>query len=293
VIVRNTLLQQSASLQAQLNRSASRLGQAQQEAITGLKVQKPSDIPTGWYDVHSVRAAIDDQAVYKDNAERAKMVVDTAETALANATDLMSQARERAVQAASETMPPDQREIMAIEIDELREQLLGSANTRIGDRYVFAGQAYGEAAFDDAGAYQGSPDIPEMLIGPDRWMNAGFDGGTVFQGDVDVFQVLEDLSAAMRTDAPSVQALLDDLDTGIRQMISERQKVGYLVQDSEDAVDIATNAEEVFSGRLQSLIGVDAVASYTDLANLKTAYEGALSVSASVLSGANLFDLLR
>lgn len=292
--IRQTLLQTSRSLSDQLSAAKSALAAAEEAALSGLRAQRPSDLPEGWYDVHALRAALADQAAWGDNASRNSSILNTAETTLASAADLVKVARARAVQGASETLATDERVTMAVEIDALREQLITLSNTQLNGRYLFAGTNYGAPAFDAAGVYQGNADTPTVMIGEDRFVANGFVGSDVFQGTVDAFQVLDDLAAALRADdAAGTAALLGDLESALEGLVESRQKVGYLVQDNEDAVVVAENMTSVFSARMEDTIGVDPVQAYTDLSNLRTAYEGALQVSGSVLSGASLFDFLR
>ncbi len=292
--IRHTLLSRSLYTKQALSELKADLERAGRVATSGLKATRPSDFPSGWQEVHNLRAAIADQGVYQDNAVRADTYLQTAETALASSADVLKSAWEMSVQAASETLGGDERQAIGDVVSNLREQLISQANTRLGDRYLFSGQAYDAEAFDSSGTYQGSTDPPEVLVGPDRWLQAGFDGSSVFQGGVDVFQVLDDLAAAMAADDPdAVQSLLGDAEAAVEQVIEARQRLGYLTDQVQDAVAVAENADEVFNERLDQAIGADPIEAYTDLANLKSAYEGALQVTAGALSGAKLFDFLR
>ncbi len=58
-------------------------------------------------------------------------------------------------------------------------------------------------------------------------------------------------------------------------------------------IRVGGEAKARVNERLSQVIGIDPVEAYTELANLKTAYEGALQVTAGALTGAKLFDFLR
>lgn len=292
--IRNTLQLLSSNVQRSVAEKRADLTEVEQQAMTGLKARHPSDLPSGWYEAHALRAQIADQQTYAENGSRADTYLTTADGALDAGTELLMTAHERAVQAASETLGPEQRVTMAVEIEALRDQLIGVANTRLDDRYLFAGEAYDSEAYNTAGIYLGDTDEPTTLVGADRTLKTGFDGSEIFQDTVDTFQVLDDLATAMRADdAEGVADLLDDLDLSLDQIIEKRQRIGYLMQDSEDAQRVAESAKAVFTSRLNDTIGTDPIDVYTELANMRTAYEGALQVSASAISGAKLFDFLR
>jgi flagellar hook-associated protein 3 FlgL len=293
VIVRNNPLFSAQQSAARLASVRARLDRASSVAISGTDLQRPSDAAGLWSNLHGLAAGIGDQQTWVENAGRARQVLDTADAALGSVTDLVNRARERAVQLSSDTYSDDERSAAAIEIRSLREDLLGLANTKLAGRSVFAGDAFDGAAFDATGAYVGAAATSATLVGDQQAVETTFDGSSVFQGGVDVFQVLTDLEAALVANDPdAVAATLDPLEAARAQVVAARQEVGYRGMRVDDAVAVATNLALLLEGRLTDSTSVDPTEALTQLAQLQVSYQSALQVTAAG-SSTKLFDFLR
>jgi flagellar hook-associated protein 3 FlgL len=174
------------------------------------------------------------------------------------------------------------RQAAALEVQELRGQMVLLANTELGGRYLFSGDAIDTQAFDTAGNYQGSTDKPETLVGDDTWVQVGWDGSEVFQGTVDIFQVLDDLDTALSTNDPDqVFALISDIQAAGEQAITSRQEVGWQYARSEDGEILAENLTAEFSGHLEAMVGTDEAAVYMALQQARYSFQSAMQVAAA------------
>ena len=103
---------------------------------------------------------------------------------------------------------------VAQEVLFMKEHLLDIANTEFHGRYVFSGAAYDTASFDATFAYAGSTTGSEIDISSTRSVAVGYDGSSVFQGTVDLFQTLDDFATALAADdGDAIRDLIDDFDT--------------------------------------------------------------------------------
>ncbi len=264
----------------------------EEQAVTGLLVNRPSDAPELRVQVDALAASIADQSVYERNATGAMSTLDTMDSALARAHDAMTRAREIAVQMAGDTMTAEEREIAAQEVESLRATLLDAANTEYAGRYVFAGTAYDATPFDDAGTYSGTTDEPSTRVGENAWVATGRDGSSVFQGDIDVFAALADLQTALEGDDDAgVSAAIDDIDEGLDQLVAARGDVGNATNVAEDALSLSESLAAELQTRLDTIAGADPAETYTKLSELRSAYSTALQVAASG-NKQSLFDLL-
>ena len=269
------------------------MAEAEEIAVTGLRVRKASDDPSRWPEITSLEAAVEDQKSYKRNVDRADSLLNTADQSLGVATNLITRAREMAIQLTNEIYSAADRSAAANEIDTLRVQLLEVANTQMNGRYLFAGTAYDEKAFDDAGVYQGNADQPNTKIGKDAEIDTGWNGADVFQGTVDVFSVLDDLSNALNADDHvQIRDTLVGLDESLNQVTGWRAEVGFGQVAAEDAKDIATNMELLLSERKAQAVEEDPASAFTKLAELRVAYEASLQVTAAT-SRSKLFDFIQ
>lgn len=283
----------TSTAQLELSALHEQLYEAEVTALTGLEVTRPSDAPSLMSQIEDVKSSLADQEVYAGNIDQTLGIYSVSEQALDEAHNTLTRAMEIAVQMSSETYDSDARVGAADEVDRLLEELVALANTEYAGRYVFAGTAYDSAAFDDAGTYLGSSDVPSTAISTSSSLQTGFDGGELFTGTVDSFGVLTQLSDALRADDPEgVADLLDDLQLGLDQLVDGRERMGHLWNQAEDA-QLATDALGLsYAERLDSLVAADPTEAYTELANLQTSYEAALSVSGQLM-GQSLFDYIR
>src|SRR5699024_6020486 len=76
---------------------------------------------------------------YKRNASGVWKWMDHADDALDKATKALHRMESLAVQAANDSMTDSERESIAKEVEELRDQIVDIANTNINGRYIFNG----------------------------------------------------------------------------------------------------------------------------------------------------------
>jgi len=200
--------QQLGDIQASLSKT-------QMQLSSGKKITKPSDEPDKAAVVSRLQSAIARQQSYQETLKTANNRLTSEQTVLGSASEVLSRIKELSTQAASDTLGAQDRQSIALEIDTLREQLLSLANTQDANgNYLFAGSRADQPAFgkDAQGRvmYQGDQARMQVNIGDSRRMNLNRPGSDVFvravrtddkgvQSGVDFFQVLSDLSTAIRS----------------------------------------------------------------------------------------------
>ena len=291
--VRRPLWRSTDVRQARLSRLDAASSRAEEVATTGLKVLRPSDAPGRWGEIGAIRERATDQKMYSENLTLASVPVNVAERALGEVSNVLSAAKSLAVQTSSETYDPTRRPAAAAQVDALKAQLVGLANSKAGGRYVFAGDRHDAPAFDTTGAYLGGTGSPSVLIGEDRWLETAWDGSAVFGGTIDAFAVLDDFSAALTANDPdAIAGLFANLDTAFAQAVSWRQDSGLRQEVVEDAQIVSENLLTLFSGQLEALVGEDPATAFTNLAEARDAYTSALQITATA-GERSLFDFLR
>ena len=93
-----------------------------------------------------------------------------------------------------------------------------------------------------------------------------------------------DASAAGEDDVDQVEVA--------RQCVSERATTGLVWNKTDDALTVGIRIEESLTARHAEVLGADPIEAYTNLTQLRTAYEAALQV-ASTAKMPSLFDLMR
>jgi flagellar hook-associated protein 3 FlgL len=275
-----------------LFRISARLRQAEEQAVTGRSVNRPSDDPPTVSESHRLFSSIEDQDMYKKNSEYAEGLLTIMDTALGNVSDILIRASEIAVAMAGDTVDANTRNVSATEVTELLSSLIDQVNTDISGRYIFSGASYQVAAFSNAGLYLGDGNTPSTKVGENRWVQTGYDGSQVFQGTIDVFAVMNNLIAGLQADNDAaVEASIADLDTAQVQNAFWRSTVGSEANAAEDALLVAEGLDQVLSARLDEVIGIDEGTAYLSLSELQTTYQAVLQVSATS-SRSTLFDIL-
>ena len=263
-----------------------------EQAVTGRKINRPSDSPTEIGRVVRIREELSNQETFQQNIGWSQSLIGTADTVMGEASNLLKRAHELAVGMANANYSATDRAAAGIEIESLREELIRLSNTELGDRFIFAGDAYSDAAFDTTGTYLGSTGTPEILIGDDVYVQSGWDGSEVFQGNVDVFAVLDDLATALNSnDDAQVFALIDDVELGVEQMIEGRQSIGWAYAKTEDYLVLAEKMQAELTQNLGSLVDADSAEVYMQLQEAQSAYEAAIQVASSGMN-LSLFNSL-
>lgn len=263
-----------------------------QVAISGLQVQRVSDAAGQWSQVQHLEDRLRDQGVYTKNAQSALSTLSVAENALAQGTNLLTEARTLAVQMASETYNDDDRAGMVARVRGIRQELIGLANVEIGGRHVFAGTSTDLDAYDQTGVYQGDLNVSRTVVGDGQEVQTTFAGDLIFD---DALATLNALAAALDSgfgSADATAAQLENLDFARENLVRTRQEVGFQALAADDAATLADSLELSLQQAVNDHLAADPVEALTAFSESQSAYEVALQVTAQVNSQ-TLFDYLR
>ena len=221
----------------QLGNVQAELSKTQQQLSTGKQIVKPSDAPDKAALVTRLESELSRQMGYQDTLKAVNVRLTAEETALKNTSDVMYRIKELAVQAANDTLGPQDRQSVALELSNLKEQVLSLANSQDSNgNYLFSGSRTGVPAFskDATGhvMYQGDQARMKVNVGDSRRMNLNMPGSDAFvrvirddgkgnQTGADFFQALDDLVTAVKnSDYSKIQRGISEVD-GLQQGISE------------------------------------------------------------------------
>ncbi|MFA0745519.1 MAG: hypothetical protein LASZOEIN_002330 [Candidatus Fervidibacter sp.] len=201
-----------------INRSLERLG-------TGRRINRAHEDPPGT--VLSMRLQSDIASVEGDyrRLEQALPYIQAADTALQQVISVLQRSRELVLMASNDTLTADQRSAIANEMVGLRDELLQIANTKVGDRFLFAGSAILTKPFaidaDGNAAYQGDSDQLVVALSNGERVAVTLDGRQIFQGAEDLFAVFKDAISALRNDDVNAlrEQILPRLDATLSQVL--------------------------------------------------------------------------
>ena len=126
------------NLLSTLGKNATRLAKYQNQVATGKRITKPSDDPVGA--AYSVRynTDIEKEKQYLANIESSNEILRATETSLTSVDDVLQRMRELTISAAGAAPSESTRQSIKVELEQLREELVGLANTTYNGRYLFS-----------------------------------------------------------------------------------------------------------------------------------------------------------
>ena len=285
-----------------------KITKTQSQLATGDMTANPSDNPDATASIQRLQTAITRQASYGKSLTQADSRLATQETSISGASDALIRIKELSIQASNDTLSPQDRSNISIEIRSLRDQLLSLANARDeSGNYVFGGARTGSQPFatDASGriSYAGDQSQVSVAIGEQRQIAVGGVGSQIFStvvrsvdGEpvgVSFFQSLDDLSRAVKVgDTATIQRGLGEVDTmqegistGIAQIGSARNSI-----DEQKTIVDATNLR--LQTTLSGIKDTDYTVAATDLQKQMLALQAAQAAFAQTAK-MSLFDYIK
>jgi len=183
---RVTQSQMAASARNYLAKQTSELFTTQQQISSGLKIQKPADDPAGMRRSLIQRDRVERLEAHEVSIAQVKSRLSQAHVQLRDANDLLTRAREIALQAP-QTTDNSERQILALELNGLMDQLNSIANSSDESGFLFSGTAATTKPFPVTTAssgqaqYAGSSQNTELYIAGDIQRQALLGGDEVFK----------------------------------------------------------------------------------------------------------------
>jgi len=160
------------------------LAKTQQDLSTGLKVRTAADNPTGMAQVNQMNVEISASTQYVTNSNTVQTNLQLESQALSDATNLMQNANELAVEANNSALTAVQRQNIATELQQNLQGLVAIANrTDSNGNYLFGGLANGTIPFTQSGgtvSYNGSDTVIQVQVAENQSLSAGDTGATAF-----------------------------------------------------------------------------------------------------------------
>jgi len=275
----NTVLQGQA-------RTARRLLDASRAASSGERVAAPSDDPVAWSAAVGHEARISRLEARGTTTTRASGDLDAAEAALANAGDLVQRARELALTAANGSVDPQTRANLGRQVTDLRNAVLGLANTRGASGYLFGGTRTDQPPFDAPGAFSGNDTAVAVEVADGVTARANASGARAFTaaGGRDVLADLRSLADALSANnLTGIQGSIAALDAGYQQVLNARVDAGIGAERLRSAAEVSDNALTLARAARAGEVEADLPSTLAELTNARAAYERGVAVSRELL----------
>ncbi len=265
---------------------------AMRQLTSGNRVEVPSDDPAASRSIIRTNSVLEENKQYSRNISRARSLNTLQESVLDQVDELLVRGREIAIGQAGSTATEQTRLAAASEVRGLIESMTDLANTRLGNRYIFAGLESGRPPLpteDGAPLPTGSTPIE---IGPGRTVAPTESASRIF-GDTGALAALEELALALETNnASAIQQSSYELRESQSQLQVLVAETGNLTNRLEAAGSRLEMLEANLMQYRSDLRDVNFEEVISELAARETAYQAALLATSRILSQ-NLTDFLR
>lgn len=294
---------------AQLANVQGNLAKTQEQLSTGKQITKPSDEPDKASLVTRLESEIARQKSYQESIKAIEIRRKAEETALNSTSDVMFRMKELSVQAANDTLGAADRKTIALEMTELRNQILSLANSQDSNgNYLFAGSRVSQMPFspDAKGVivYKGDQARMVVGVGDNRRMNQNIPGSDAFTNvvrddgkggrvGIGFFQAMGDLIEAVKSsNRVAIQRGISEIDTLQQGLSDATAQIGTdlnVVDSQNNVLDEITLRLKTTMSDIQDLDYTEAI---TKMNKDQLALEAAQSSFAKI-SKLSLFNYIN
>ena len=197
----------------------SELQKLQGKISSGKNILVASDDPVKSVELSGMKVVKEQIDQYIKNVDTSDSRMKNIDANLENLTSLMVRANELMIQASSDVLGASDREAIAIEMDQLKEEAFGLANQQDASGvFLFSGYKSKVQPFmkDISGKinYQGDRGVTSLAVSESMVVETNIDGGSLFQNikvgsnkPISMFTMFENMSNSIRSAAQAVYAL--------------------------------------------------------------------------------------
>ncbi|WP_438348845.1 flagellar hook-associated protein FlgL [Paenibacillus sp. FA6] len=300
--IRVTSSMMNTQLLSNLNRNNYSMNKMENQISTGRKINKPSDDPVGVTYALRYRSDLASNEQYQTSTDAAIGWLDTTDTNMAQATDVMHRIKDLTIQGATGTVPQAGLDAINQEIQELKAYLVDIGNMQIRGKYIFNGQQYDQAPYQlsdtvtDYAAINPDTAAVEYSIGDGVTFRMNTSGSEFFGTSTEpdnVFKLLDDLSAALASgDTAGVSAQLVNIESRTTKMLASQTEVGARTNRVELVQNRLTDGNLNLTTLQSKVEDADIASLLIQATSAQTIYQAALKSSAQIMS-TSLMDYMR
>ncbi|MFY9183435.1 MAG: flagellar hook-associated protein FlgL [Limnohabitans sp.] len=282
-----------------------KLATTQAQMAESKQILSPSDAPDQAAAIQRLKGEVQRQDSHTRTLEVAMRRYTAEETALSSSNDILIRMKELGLQAANDTLGPDDRKIISVEMKALRSQLLSLGNTRDDSgNYLFSGTRVNTPAFaeDSPGhvQYQGDQTQTRIPAGVERTVQFTRAGTDVFtrvvraNGEsVGFFDALDQMITATENSQTSkIQQGIADLTQMHNNLTLAQAQNGSDQTVVQSQLDVLSETALRLKSTLSEIEDLDYAEAVTRMNKEMMALEAAMG-SFSKISGLTLFDYIR
>lgn len=276
--------------------------QAQQQLTTGLRINVVSDAPDAIAGLLQTRSELARTDRIDSNLGIVTTEANTAETALQSAISLVERAQTLGAQGNSDFATGDSRQNLANELSTVLQQLVSTANTAVGGRYIFSGDSDQQSPYsldltqtNPVSSYQGAAATRQIQAPDGSQFAVALSGQDIFDSATasqNVFVSINNLrQALLNNDSTAINSSLADVQSSGAFLNQQLAFYGTVQDRLSSATDDAKNLETQLQSQLSGIQDADEAAAITQLTQAQTQQQAALESRAQIPRN-SLFDYL-
>ena len=271
------------------------------ELSSGLRVSKLSDDSVAATSKVLLTQSISRSDAFVSSAGTDESLLQVTDSALGEVVSQVTSAIGLAVSAGNGTLSGANLSAIQKQVSDIRDTVLGLANTSYIGRYVFSGSAGNTKPFDvdsstiPATATYSGDAVTRTAVNPDGQQIAlNVAGDAVFTaGSGNLLGALNQLVSDLGSgDSSAIASDSSALTAALGQVSGQRSVIGSSLSRLEAASSYAGSQETLLKARQSTLLSADPAQVATDLQTAEVQHQALLSVVAST-GKQNLFDYLK
>jgi flagellar hook-associated protein 3 FlgL len=282
-----------------------KLATTQAQMAESKQILSPSDAPDQAAAIQRLKGEVQRQDSHMRTLDVAMRRYTAEETALSAASDILIRMKELGIQAANDTLAPDDRKSVGVEMKALRDQLLSLGNTRDDSgNYLFSGTRVNTPAFaegaDGKVLYQGDQTQTRIPAGVERSVQFTRAGTDVFSRVVrengqpeGFFNALDQMIQGINgSQTAAIQQGIGDLTQMHDSLTLSQAQNGSDQIVVQSQLDVLGETALRFKSTLSEIEDLDYAEAVTRMNKEMMAMEAAMGSFAKI-SGLSLFDYIR
>jgi flagellar hook-associated protein 3 FlgL len=282
-----------------------KLATTQAQMAVGKQILSPSAAPDQAAAIQRLKGEVQRQESHMRTLDVAMRRYTAEETALSSSNDLLIRIKELGIQAANDTLAPDDRKAIGMEMKALRNQLLSLGNTRDNSgNYLFSGTRVNTPAFaEDANGqvvYEGDQTQTRIPAGVERTVQFTRAGTDVFRRvvrddgqAVGFFNALDQMIEGVNSSLTAkVQQGIADITQMHDSMTLSQAQNGSDQTVVQSQLDVLEETTLRIKSTLSEIEDLDYAEAVTRMNKEMMAMEAAMG-SFGKISSLSLFDYIR
>ncbi len=264
----------------QLGRARAAVDTLNTQLATGMRIQKPSDDPSGFNQAKGITRLQERLAQHQRGISAATLWTDQTQIELNALSEIFSTAKEAGLRGSNGVIG---REELAIQVESLREEAIDRLNATSNGEYLFSGNETKTAPLEASGAIAAGDFSGQRQreVAPGVTVTLNTTGALQVDG-VSTPDRLQALADALRSDdQAAISTAIEGIDAGVDHYIRLGGLNGNTVRTLQNASAMIEQQDNVLGERRASIEEIDLAETLSALQLRQTGLEAALRATAA------------